>query len=118
MTEFVPGWLVTITMVYVGVATLALLVTTAWRLRITEEGAGLSPSDFADAFRDREIVAICVLLGVGFAAAVAGLPRLAEVASVVGTLVVGATAQLETVRVVTYYSGSRPDTATGGEIDG
>jgi hypothetical protein len=111
MTEFVPGWVVAITMVYVGVATLALLVTIVWRLRITEEAAGLSPSGFADAFRDREIVAVCVLLGVGAVAGVAGLNWLAEVAAVVGSLLVGAQAQLETVRAVAYYPGPRGETA-------
>jgi len=111
MTEFVPGVIIATTTLYAGVATLALLVTIVWRFRITEEAAGLSPSGFADALRDRVVVGICVLLALRFVAAVVGLPPLAEVTTVAGLFFVAAAAQREAMRTVAYYSGPRGEPA-------
>jgi len=118
MTEFVPEWITAATGLYFGLATLGLAITTGWRLWGSDRGAELSQFEFADALRDRTVVVICVLLALRFVAAVAALPPLAEVSTVAALLFVAAAAQREAMRTVAYYSGSRPDTATGGETDG
>jgi hypothetical protein len=110
MTEFVPAWITATTVLYFGVATLALLITTGWRLSASDGGARLSQFGLADALRDRAVVGICVLLAVRFVAAVAGLPPLAEMSTVAGLLFVAAAAQIETMKTVAHSSGPRGET--------
>jgi len=111
MTEFVPGWIIATTTLYVGVATLALLITTGWRLSASDGGVRLSQSELADALRGRAVVVICVLLALRFVAAVAGLPPLAEVSTVAALLFVAAAAQREAMKTAASYSDSGGETA-------